>query len=104
MKASMTELYHHGVKGMHWGVRRTPEQLGHEPPTKASKRAKAKAQLKSAAVLLGLNIGSDVAINLSGKGMDWYGPNSIKNVVLTSAAVVQLGRAGFNYVTSNMYK
>ena len=24
------ELYHHGVKGMKWGVRRTPAQLGHE--------------------------------------------------------------------------
>ena len=35
------ELCHHGIKGMRWGVRRTPEQLGHEPPTKASKRAKA---------------------------------------------------------------
>lgn len=23
------ELYHHGVKGMHWGIIRTPEQLGH---------------------------------------------------------------------------
>lgn len=23
-------LYHHGVKGMRWGVRRTPEQLGHK--------------------------------------------------------------------------
>lgn len=22
-----TELMHHGIKGMHWGVRRTPEQL-----------------------------------------------------------------------------
>ena len=26
----MNELYHHGVKGQKWGVRRTPEQLGHK--------------------------------------------------------------------------
>lgn len=25
------ELYHHGIKGMKWGVRRTPAQLGHKP-------------------------------------------------------------------------
>lgn len=25
----MNELHHHGIKGMRWGVRRTPEQLGH---------------------------------------------------------------------------
>lgn len=24
-------LVHHGIKGMRWGVRRTPEQLGHAP-------------------------------------------------------------------------
>lgn len=24
------ELYHHGIKGMKWGVRRTPAQLGHK--------------------------------------------------------------------------
>lgn len=23
-------LEHHGIKGMHWGIRRTPEQLGHK--------------------------------------------------------------------------
>lgn len=28
------ELYHHGVKGMKWGVRRTPAQLGHKPRRK----------------------------------------------------------------------
>lgn len=27
-------LCHYGVKGMKWGVRRTPEQLGHAPTTK----------------------------------------------------------------------
>lgn len=30
------ELYHHGVKGMKWGVRRTPTQLGHRPKKKKS--------------------------------------------------------------------
>lgn len=36
------ELYHHGIKGMKWGVRRTPEQLGYNksdsPVTKKVKR------------------------------------------------------------------
>ena len=27
-------LQHYGVKGQKWGVRRTPEQLGHKPPIK----------------------------------------------------------------------
>lgn len=26
----MSELFHYGVKGMKWGVRRTPEELGHK--------------------------------------------------------------------------
>lgn len=34
------ELYHHGVKGMKWGVRRTPEQLGHKPSRGERKVAK----------------------------------------------------------------
>lgn len=25
----MGEIYHYGIKGMRWGIRRTPEQLGH---------------------------------------------------------------------------
>lgn len=31
-----TELYHFGIKGMKWGVRRTPEQLGHKNKTSSS--------------------------------------------------------------------
>lgn len=29
-----SELYHYGIKGMRWGVRRTPEQLGRTPVQK----------------------------------------------------------------------
>lgn len=38
-------LMHYGVKGMKWGVRRTPAQLGHKPkgPSKAQRRAEVKS-------------------------------------------------------------
>ena len=29
-------LFHHGIKGMKWGVRRTPEQLGHRTKNSSS--------------------------------------------------------------------
>lgn len=35
------ELYHHGVKGQKWGVRRTAAQLGHRTANAASKAGKA---------------------------------------------------------------
>lgn len=34
-----SELYHHGVKGMKWGVRRTPQQLGHDVKQKVKNTA-----------------------------------------------------------------
>ena len=38
------ELYHHGIKGMKWGVRRTPAQLGHQ--TKKSSTSQRRAEMK----------------------------------------------------------
>ena len=51
------QLKHHGVKGMKWGVRRTPAQLGHRPaakkPADEDRKAKThKAAKRVAAALL----------------------------------------------------
>ena len=47
----MTEniyLVHHGVKGMKWGVRRTPEQLGQPAPSRRELRKQYRTDMKSA--------------------------------------------------------
>jgi len=38
----MSELYHHGILGMRWGVRRTPEQLGHRQQIREERRNRIK--------------------------------------------------------------
>lgn len=40
------ELYHFGILGMRWGVRRTPAQLGHKPKAR-SDAEKARAKVRS---------------------------------------------------------
>lgn len=47
------ELYHYGIKGMRWGVRRTPEQLGHKTGSRSRKGERLdriKSSAKKAAV------------------------------------------------------
>jgi hypothetical protein len=38
-------LCHYGVKGMKWGVRRSPEQLGHEPRRKTIEKSEESATM-----------------------------------------------------------
>lgn len=40
------ELFHHGIKGMKWGVRRTPEELGHKKIAKALAPSKKSGRIR----------------------------------------------------------
>lgn len=44
----MSYLEHHGIKGMKWGIRRTPEQLGHRPSGTRKKKNSIGSALKKA--------------------------------------------------------
>ena len=47
------EVYHYGIKGMKWGIRRTPVQLGHKPYTDKPERAKIDSSVLRRAVRKG---------------------------------------------------
>ena len=55
------ELYHHGIKGMKWGVRRTPAQLGHDTGGVDLQKAKKKVEAANTIVNESQNINRKVS-------------------------------------------
>ena len=55
------ELYHHGVKGMKWGVRRTPSQLGHDTGGIDLQKTKKKVEAANTIVNESQNINKKVS-------------------------------------------
>lgn len=55
------ELYHHGIKGMKWGVRRTPTQLGHDTGGVDLQKAKKKVDAANTIVNETRNINNNVS-------------------------------------------
>lgn len=60
----MNELQHYGVKGMKWGVRRTPEQLGHISAKSRPYRSTPKKLVQK-----GLDLKQDLAKNQLGRNV-----------------------------------
>ena len=55
------ELYHHGIKGMKWGVRRTPSQLGHDTGGIDLQKTKKKVEAANTIVNESQNINKKVS-------------------------------------------
>ena len=61
------ELYHHGIKGMKWGVRRSPAQLGHDTGGVDLQKAKKKVDAANTIVNETRNINNNVSKKQSKK-------------------------------------
>lgn len=52
-------LRHHGIKGQKWGIRRTPEQLGHKPPiNEVLEKSQARSTMSKAELVIQRSLGA----------------------------------------------
>ncbi len=80
-------LEHHGVKGQRWGIRRTPEQLGHKP-SKKSKFGYAPLKYKSPTLQSGEKAARYLAATLASSVIPGfatlYNINTVKSIMDSS--------------------
>ena len=81
------ELYHHGIKGMKWGVRRTPAQLGHKPSKSEGSKSSSKTNNK---------VSVEKVKSTIQNGAKFVKDNP--KLVLSTAARMGLTAAGLGYV------
>lgn len=74
-------LYHHGIKGMKWGIRRTPAQLGHKSHSGSKKQKSQGVSVKS-------------RIDKGSKQVSQFLKTNKKTLV-KSGAIIGLAAAGF---------
>lgn len=114
---NQNELYHHGIKGQRWGVRRTPEQLGYDKKdssvTKRVKKLKSKnqndtkqtkeitpkekynEQLKRIRNIAKVGAGAEmVGIVMKSIGQRMYDDNKLNSTVGKTAVINILGYGG----------
>lgn len=74
-------IYHYGVKGMKWGVRRTPAQLGHKVPKRSFSDT---ARIVAAKAKVGMSKAGDIAKSgmQAAKAKQADKPKAVKNMTM----------------------
>ena len=98
---SMSELYHHGVKGMKWGVRRTKDQLSRKTSHTAKNRKnnntnKVKATSKTSFIKRGFNFMQQDIIQqqMNQNFINWSMQESTRASINAANQAASLGMSG----------
>lgn len=90
-------ICHYGVKGMKWGVRRTPEQLGHERKARKMNSGAAPLKYKSPALAKTANLAKQTGL----RTLAMIDPTGIAALAYNSWVVKSYVDIGKQYASSN---